>query len=142
MKFNRHIGDHVNSKKFPRNLGYFFSGGFMFVPLICKSISFFLWIQMMLKCSEIKYEVLMTISSHLDLLFWPTPKNLQKNKKIITNTFVAQQFFNKIVAKFFCRFFINISTSKIFFIFVVPSQKSTQKLKALAKIMRWYDGDL
>ena len=75
---------------------------------------------------------------HFDL----PPKFGKKKMLIFTNTFVAQQFFNKCCPKFFREFFINISISKIFFITVVPSQKKIKSLENLAEIKSWYDCDL
>ena len=143
MKCNRHIEEPVKSKKLAENLGYF-CFRLVYICASCLHINKFFFVHSydpkvlrnQIWCTNDNFFTFKIF--HFDL---PSKMSKKKTKKI-TNTFVAQQFFNKCCPKFFHEFFINISMTKNFFIFIVPSQKKIQTLKAVAKITRGYDGDL
>ena len=124
MMSNRHFEEHVKSKKLAENLGYFFFWR-VYICASCLHINKFFSVHTydlrvlrnQIWCTSDNFFTFKI--SHFDL-----PSKMRKSfEKNFTNIFVAQQFFNKCCPKFFYEFFINVSTTKIFFIFIVIPQK-------------------
>ena len=143
MKSNRHIEDHVKSKKNCQKFQLIFFWRVSVCASCLKVHKFFSMLTNDLKALRNKIYYTQDNFFTFKIFHFDLPPKFGKNKmRIFTNTFVAQQFFNKCCPKFFREFFINISISKIFFITVVPSQKKIKSLENLAEIKSWYDCDL
>ena len=143
MKYNRHIKEHVKSKKLAENLSYFFFWR-VYICAFCLHINKFFFVHTY-DLKAFRNQILCTGDNFFIFKIFNFDLPSKMSKKFIfifTNTFVAQQFFNKCCPKFFCEFFINVSTSKIFFMLIVFPQKKIKTFKAVAKITRGYAGDL
>ena len=130
MKCNRHIEEPVKSKKLAENLGYF-CFRLVYICASCLHINKFFFVHSydpkvlrnQIWCTNDNFFTFKIF--HFDL---PSKMSKKKTKKI-TNTFVAQQFFNKCCPVFFCESVINISIYNKFSMLIVHPQKKQNHLK-------------